>query len=103
LDALQNRKAEEYNCPHRDPMRGNMQYHGSINQPPEQYQEADNVNRKRHGRSFFTLWRHAPADTGPRFRAARVSVSRRRSAFFRILLVDNSKHVDEEQNEQYGA
>jgi hypothetical protein len=84
-------------------MRGNMQYHGSINQPPDQYQEADNVNRKRHGRSFFTLWRHAPADTGPRFRAARVSVSRRRSAFFRILLVDNSKHVDEEQNEQYGA
>ena len=30
LDALQNRKAQEYNCTHCDPTRGDMQYHGSI-------------------------------------------------------------------------
>jgi hypothetical protein len=30
LDALQNRKAQEHNCTHCDPMRGDMQYHGSI-------------------------------------------------------------------------
>ena len=30
LDALQNRKAQEYNCTHCDPTRGHMQYRGSI-------------------------------------------------------------------------
>ena len=30
LDALKNRKAKEYNCTHCDPLRGDMQYHGSI-------------------------------------------------------------------------
>jgi hypothetical protein len=44
LDALQNRKAQEYDCTHGDPMRGNMQYHGSIDQPANQYQEAGDVN-----------------------------------------------------------
>ena len=33
LDALQNREAHEYDCAHGDPMRRNMQYHGSIDQP----------------------------------------------------------------------
>ena len=44
LDALQNRKAEEHNCTYCDPMRGHMQYRGSIDQPADYYQEADNVN-----------------------------------------------------------
>jgi hypothetical protein len=30
LDALQNRKAQEYNGAHCDPMRGDMEDHGSI-------------------------------------------------------------------------
>src|ERR1035437_1264318 len=30
LDSIQNRKAKEHNCTDCDPMRGDMQYHGSI-------------------------------------------------------------------------
>jgi len=43
LDALQNRKAQQYNCTHRDPMGRDMQNHGPINQPADQDQEADDV------------------------------------------------------------
>jgi hypothetical protein len=44
LDALQDRKAEQDNRTNCDPMRGDMQYHGSIDQPADQYQETDDVN-----------------------------------------------------------
>jgi hypothetical protein len=44
LDALQNREAQEHNCTHCDPLRGNMQYHGSVDQPANQDQEADNID-----------------------------------------------------------
>jgi hypothetical protein len=46
LDALQYGKTEEHNCAHHNPMRGEMEQHGSINQPADQYQEADKVNSK---------------------------------------------------------
>jgi hypothetical protein len=44
LDAFENSKAQEYNCTHGDPPRGDLQYHGSPDQTADQYQEADNVN-----------------------------------------------------------
>jgi hypothetical protein len=34
-------------------MRGDMQYHTCIDQPADQYQEADNVNSERHGKFLF--------------------------------------------------
>jgi len=43
LDALQDRKAQEHNGAHCDPVRGDMQDHGSIDEPADQYQEADKV------------------------------------------------------------
>ena len=44
LDPFQNRKAQEYNGTHCDPMPGDVQDHGSIDKSADQYQEADQVN-----------------------------------------------------------
>jgi hypothetical protein len=44
LDALENGKAQQYDRAYCDPMWGNMQDYGSIDQPANQYQEADNVD-----------------------------------------------------------
>ena len=44
LDAFQNRQAQEYDCTYCDPMPRDMQDHGSIDEPADQYQESDQVN-----------------------------------------------------------
>jgi hypothetical protein len=44
LDTLQNRQSKEHDCAHGDPMRGDMQYHGGVDQTADHYQETDHVN-----------------------------------------------------------
>ena len=43
FDAHHNREAQQHNGAHRDPLRGEMQYDGSVDQPADQDKEADNV------------------------------------------------------------
>jgi hypothetical protein len=44
LDTLQDGEAQEHDGAYCDPMSGDMQDHGSVNQPADQNQEAENVN-----------------------------------------------------------
>lgn len=46
FDTCQDREAHEYDTAHCNPMLGNMQYDGAINQPADYYQESDDVKTK---------------------------------------------------------
>ncbi len=43
LDACQDRKAQQYDPAHRDPVLGDMQYDGAINKPADYDQKSNDV------------------------------------------------------------